>query len=112
MMVLVDGEVVRAMERGEVEVLGDREARKHRGTDVLGRRGGDVCVEGVGMLTDEWVAEAIPVAFWAEEGCRTSGVVGERPRGIGGGNPDGSDVSRERGVGEETEVLAQVHLLG
>lgn len=61
LQVLVPGHVLEAMERGEVEVLGDSTARGYRGCDVLGRQGGDlVWGREVGFLGE---GEAIEGGF-------------------------------------------------
>ena len=61
MTVLVDEGVVRAMERGEVEELGDATARGYRGL-ILGRRGGDLvwtAERRVGTLDEAWVVRCL-----------------------------------------------------
>lgn len=66
LQVLVPLEIIEAMERGEVEMLGDGASQSYKGTDFLGRNGGDL-VEGIyrdltpkrGQIDGLWVMKCL-----------------------------------------------------
>lgn len=78
LQVLVSAEIIEAMERGEVEMLGDSASQSYKGTDFLGRNGGDL-VEGIykdltprrGQIDGLWVVKCLGDCVMANIGTAT-----------------------------------------